>query len=260
VVSEAATHLPFPWRFAAADLCEPRGPVDRHGHVGVHAQAQPGLSYIGVVLPASRLTAPRLRGLADIAERRGSGTLRLTVWQNLLISDIPEAQIPAALAEIEALGLATNASAVRAGLIACTGNVGCRFSLSDTKRHALEIADYLDGRIDLDQPLNIHRTGCPNSCAQHYVGDIGLLATKVDMGGDAEAEGYHLIVGGGSGAEPALGREICRDIPADELPRRLETGLSAYLVQRDPSETFQAFTNRRSVAELATLFGAGASR
>jgi ferredoxin-nitrite reductase len=260
VVSEAATHLPFPWRFAAADLCEPRGPVDRHGHVGVHAQAQPGLSYIGVVLPASRLTAPRLRGLADIAERRGSGTLRLTVWQNLLISDIPEAQIPAVLPEIEALGLATNASAVRAGLIACTGNVGCKFSLSDTKRHALEIADYLDGRIDLDQPLNIHLTGCPNSCAQHYVGDIGLLATKVDMGGDAEAEGYHLIVGGGSGAEPALGREICRDIPADELPRRLETGLSAYLAQRDPSETFQAFTNRRSVAELATLFGAGASR
>jgi ferredoxin-nitrite reductase len=135
VVSEAASHLPFPWRFAAADLCEPRGPVDRHGHVGVHAQAQPGLSYVGVVLPASRLTAPRLRGLADIAERHGTGTLRLTVWQNLLISDIPETQIPAAVGEIEALGLATNASAVRAGLIACTGNAGCKFSLSDTKRH-----------------------------------------------------------------------------------------------------------------------------
>jgi ferredoxin-nitrite reductase len=255
VVSEAATHLPFPWRFAGADLCEARGPVDRQGHVGVHKQAQPGLSYIGVVLPASRLTAPRLRGLADIAEQRGSGTLRLTVWQNLLISDIPEAQIPAAVAEIEALGLATKASAVRAGLIACTGNVGCKFSLADTKRHALEIADYLDARIDLDQPLNIHLTGCPNSCAQHYVGDIGLLATKVDMGGDAEAEGYHLIVGGGSGAQSALGREICRGIPADELPRRLEIGLGAYLAQRDSGETFYAFAQRRSIAELAALFG-----
>jgi ferredoxin-nitrite reductase len=260
VVSEAANHLPFPWRFAAADLCEPRGPVDRQGHVGVHKQAQPGLSYVGIVLPASRLTAPRLRGLADIAERHGSGTLRLTVWQNLLISDIPEAQIPEALGEIEALGLATEASAVRAGLVACTGNVGCKFALSDTKRHALEIADYLDARIDLDQPLNIHLTGCPNSCAQHYVGDIGLLAAKVDMGGDAEAEGYHLIVGGGSGAAPALGREICRDIPADELPRRLEIGLAAYLARRESGESFQAFANRRSVAELAALFGAGASR
>jgi ferredoxin-nitrite reductase len=254
VLSEAATHLAFPWRFAPADLCEPRGPIDRHGHVGVHQQAQPGLSYIGVVLPASRLTAPQLQGLADIAERCGSGTLRLTVWQNLLISDIPEAEMGLACAEIEGLGLATEASAVRAGLVACTGNAGCKFSLSDTKRHALEIADYLDQRISLDQPLNIHLTGCPNSCAQHYVGDIGLIAAKVDLGGEVEAEGYHLVVGGGSGTESALGREICRDIPADELPGRLEIGLGAYLAQRGPAETFQAFANRRSTAELAALF------
>jgi ferredoxin-nitrite reductase len=129
--------------------------------------------------------------------------------------------------------------------------------LSDTKRHALEIADHLDARIDLDQPLNIHLTGCPNSCAQHYVGDIGLLATKVDIGGpgdDAETEGYHVIVGGGSGANLALGREICRDIPADELPRRLESVLGAYLAQRQASESFQAFANRHSVEELAALF------
>jgi ferredoxin-nitrite reductase len=145
---------------------------------------------------------------------------------------------------------------VRTGLIACTGNAGCKFSLSDTKRHALEIADYLDGRIDLDQPLNIHLTGCPNSCAQHYVGDIGLLAANVDLGDDGEAEGYHLIVGGGSGADLALGREICRDIPAGEVPRRLETGLGAYLAQRHSGETFQAFAKRRSIAELAALFGA----
>jgi ferredoxin-nitrite reductase len=259
LVAEAAQHLPFPWRFIAAEECEPRGPIDRHGHVGVHPQAQRGVSYIGVVLPASRLTAEQLRGLADIAARYGSATLRLTVWQNLLISDIPDARIPAALAEVEAVGLATTASAVRAGLIACTGNVGCKFSLSNTKRHALEIADHLDARIDLDQPLNIHLTGCPNSCAQHYVGDIGLLATKVDMGGDLEAEGYHLIVGGGSGSNAALGREICRNIPADELPRRLETGLGAYLAQRDAGEPFQAFANRHSAAELAALFSGEAA-
>jgi ferredoxin-nitrite reductase len=203
------------------------------------------------------LTASQLRGLADIAERRGSGTLRLTVWQNLLISDVPAAQIPEAVAGIEGLGLPTTASAVRAGLIACTGNVGCKFALSDTKRHALEIADHLDARIDLDQPLNIHLTGCPNSCAQHYVGDIGLLATKVDAEGDTEVEGYHLIAGGGSGAELALGREICRDIPAADLPRHLEKGLAAYLAQRQPNESFHAFANRHGVKELAALFSAG---
>jgi ferredoxin-nitrite reductase len=258
LVGEAAQHLPAPWRFVPRELCEPRGPVDRRGHVGVHKQAQPGLCYIGVVVPAARLTGSRLHGLADIAERRGSGTLRLTVWQNLLISDIPEAEIPEAVAEIEALGLLTTASAVRAGLIACTGNAGCKYSLSDTKRHALEIADHLDARINLDQPLNIHLTGCPNSCAQHYVGDIGLLAAKVDMGGDLEVEGYHLIAGGGSGAELALGREICRDIPADDLPRRLEKGLRAYLAQRRPNESFHAFANRHSTEGLAALFEAEA--
>jgi ferredoxin-nitrite reductase len=171
--------------------------VEPSHHLGVHAQKQDGLHYIGVALPVGRLTAVQMRGLADLAASLGSGTVRLTVWQNLLISDIPEAQIPEAVAEIEALGLLTTASAVRAGLVACTGNVGCKFSLADTKRHALEIADHLDARIDLDQPLNIHLTGCPNSCAQHYVGDIGLLATKVDAEGDTEVEGYHLIAGGG---------------------------------------------------------------
>ena len=191
-------------------------------------------------MPASRLTAPQLRGLADIA---GSGTLRLTVWQNLLISDIPLAQVPAAIAEIEALGLLTSASAVRAGLVACTGNVGCKFSLADTKRHALEIADHLDARIDLDQPLNIHLTGCPNSCAQHYVGDIGLLATKVDAEGDREGEGYHLIAGGGSGAELALGREICRDIPADDLPGAWKPCSAPISRDAGRSESFQVFAN-----------------
>ena len=143
---------------------------------------------------------------------------------------------------------------MRAGLIACTGNAGCKFSLSDTKRHALDIADYLDPRIDLDQPINIHLTGCPNSCAQHYVGDIGLLATKVDLGGDNECEGYHLVVGGGSGADLSLAREIYQSIPAGEVPRRIEVILRTFLARRCAGETFHAFTNRHSVDELRRLF------
>jgi ferredoxin-nitrite reductase len=143
-------------------------------------------------------------------------------------------------------------------LVACTGNAGCKFALADTKSHALAIVDYLEPRIALDAPLNIHLTGCPNSCAQHYVGDIGLLATKVDMGGDAEAEGYHLVIGGGSGAELGLGREIARDIPADVLPQRLETLLRGYLGRREAGESFHAFANRHSVEQLAELVTAEA--
>src|SRR5580704_358803 len=144
LVEEAAVYLPFAWRYAGPEINEPRRPIDRSGHIGVHDQAQSGLCYIGVVAPVGRLTGSQLRGLADIAERYGSGTLRLTVWQNLLISDIPQDEVTAATAAIEALGLAVKASAVRTGLVACIGNVGCKFALADTKRHALALADHLD--------------------------------------------------------------------------------------------------------------------
>jgi ferredoxin-nitrite reductase len=258
LMAEAVQHMPAPWRFVPLEACEPRGPIDRQAHIGIHPQQQHGLCYIGVVSRASRLTAAQLRGLADIAARRGSGTLRLTVWQNLLVSDIPEAQVADAVAEIEVLGLAIDVSPIRAGMVACTGNAGCKFALADTKRHALALADYVEPRITLDTPLNIHLTGCPNSCAQHYVGDIGLLATKVDLGGDEEIEGYHLMVGGGSGAEIAFGREIARDIPADALPERLEALLRGYLSRREAGESLHAFANRHSVEELAGLLVAEA--
>ncbi|MBV9015660.1 MAG: NirA family protein, partial [Alphaproteobacteria bacterium] len=253
LMKHAEQFLPKPWRFAPAEWCDRRGPIDRRAHIGVHPQAQPGLSYIGIVARASRLTAAQLRGIADIAERHGSGTLRLTVWQNLILSDVPDAEIADTVAAIAALGLATDVSAVRGGLVACTGNAGCKFALADTKRDALALADHLDSCLTLDEPINIHLTGCPNSCAQHYVGDIGLLATKVDRGGDEEVEGYHLVVGGGAGHQATLGREIARDIPADELPQRLETLLRSYLAARHPDESFHAFANRHSVDELAAM-------
>jgi len=150
---------------AAAIL--PRPVQDKHGHVGVHPQKQLGQNYVGVVCPVGRLSTERLRGLAEIAERFGSGTLRLTVWQNLLISDIPDGRLNAALDAITQLGLDWRASALRGGLVACTGNAGCKFSASDTKRHAAALVDWLEPRIRIDQPINIHLTGCHHSCAQH---------------------------------------------------------------------------------------------
>jgi ferredoxin-nitrite reductase len=253
-MTEATAHLPFVWRYAPTDIAEPREPINRQGHIGVQEQAQPGLSYIGVVPPVGRLTVAQLRGLAAIANRHGSGTLRLTVWQNLLISDIPDAAVGAAVAAIEALGLATAASAIRAGLIACTGNAGCRFALADTKKHGLALAEYLDLRVSLDTPLNIYLAGCPNSCAQHEIGDVGLLATKVDAGGDQEVEGYHIHIGGGSGAEQRLGREIFQSVPTEALPARLEGMLCVYLAHRRTGESFHAFAARHNDAELVTLF------
>jgi ferredoxin-nitrite reductase len=234
---------------AAAIL--PRTAQDKHGHIGVHQQKQPGLNYVGVVCPVGRLTSDRLRGLADIASRLGSGTLRLTVWQNLLLSDIPDAALDDALDAIAALGLDWRATAIRGGLVACTGNAGCKFALGNTKRHAAALADWLEARITIDQPINIHLTGCHHSCAQHYVADIGLLATKVEIGED-EVEGYDLLVGGGAGAEQKLGRLVRPKVAFDDLPPMVLALLEAWQRERaSPEETFQAFTARLSDTALS---------
>jgi len=221
-------------------------------HIGVHEQRQPGLNYIGVALPVGRLTAAQMRGLAAIAERYGSGTIRLTVWQNLLISDVADADVEAAKAAIVVLGLDWRTSPIRSGLVACTGNAGCKFALSNTKGQALALAEHLEATVPMDQPLNIHLTGCPNSCAQHYVGDIGLLGTKVEVGDDL-VEGYDVVMGGGAGADQRLARELYRGVPFPDVPGRIERMLRAYLANRREDETFAAFTNRHRVDELVGL-------
>ena len=152
------------------------------------------------MLPVGKLTCEQMRGLASIAQQFGDGDIRLTVWQNLLISGVPTAKIQDAEAAVEKLGLTTKASSIRSGLVACTGNAGCRFAASDTKRHAEDIARWCEERVELDGPVNIHLTGCHHSCAQHYIGDIGLIACKVSVNDDGDTvEGYHILVGGGFG-------------------------------------------------------------
>jgi ferredoxin-nitrite reductase len=254
---EKVLGAPLP-RVAAVD-CEPRPPLSRTAHVGVHRQKQAGLNYIGVVPPVGRLEAAQMKGLARVAANYGSGTIRLTVWQNLIISDIPDVRLGAAQREIEAMGLAWRASGVRAGTVACTGNAGCKFSASDTKRHAAAIIARVEqsagkesptARLS-DVPVNIHLTGCHHSCAQHYIGDIGLLAAKVSVSDDAEVEGYHLYLGGGYGEARALAREVLRGLPADGVPAVIERLLNAYLSHREsPEEPFHAFARRCSVEQL----------
>jgi ferredoxin-nitrite reductase len=244
---------------APADAITPRPPFDRAAHIGVHPQKQAGLNWVGVVLPVGRLTAEQMRGLAKIAADLGDGDIRLTVWQNLLISGVPDDKVALAEAAISALGLSTKASSIRAGLIACTGNFGCRFSASDTKRHAEEIAEWCEARVTIDGPVNIHLTGCHHSCAQHYIGDIGLIACKVETSEEGGAvEGYHVFVGGGFGPGAALGREIYRDVKAEDAPPMIERMLKAYLAHRDADETFLTFTRRHETDALKAMFAAEA--
>ncbi len=234
----------------------PRPAFDRLAHIGVHRQSQPGLCWIGVALPVGKLTVEQMLGLAGIAKDFGDGEIRLTVWQNLLISSVATAQVEAVEAAIAAIGLSTKATSIRAGLVACTGNAGCRLAMSNTKQHAADIAQWCEARVQFDQPLNIHLTGCPNSCAQHYIGDIGLLGVKIPVSADGDqVEGYHIHVGGGFGPDAVCGREVYRDIKAEDAPRTVERMLKTYLAHRAAAdESFLAFTRRYEVDALKTLF------
>ena len=240
---------------ASAEAITVRPAFDRMAHIGVHPQKQPGVNWIGVVLPLGKLTGEQMRGLAKIAGDLGDGDIRLTVWQNLLISGLRDENVALAAAAIEQLGLAVKASHVRAGLIACTGNAGCKFAAADTKRHAAEIGDWCEPRVNIDTPLNIHLTGCHHSCAQHYISDIGLIAAKVPGATeDDTVEGYHLFTGGGFGPDAEIGQEVYRDIKAEDTPKTVERLLKAYLANRTSSdETFLTFARRHDGEALRKL-------
>jgi ferredoxin-nitrite reductase len=244
-----------------AEAIAPRPAFDRMAHVGVHKQKQDGLNWIGVVLPVGKLSCAQMRGLAKIARDLGDGEIRLTVWQNLLLSGVRDGNVALASAAIEKLGLAVKASQIRAGLVACTGNKGCKFAASDTKGHAAAIGDWCDTRVELDTPLNIHLTGCHHSCAQHYISDIGLIAAKVPGASEEDTvEGYHLFAGGGFGPHADIGQEVFRDVKAEDAPKTVEHLLKAYLAHRSSSdETFLNFARRHDGAALRKLAEAEAS-
>ncbi len=235
----------------------PRLPTDRYAHVGVHPQRQPGLNWVGVVMAVGKLTRPQAEGLAAIAAECGDGDVRLTVWQNLILSGVPDARVPQVEARIAALGLSTTVTPIRAGLVACTGNAGCKFAAADTKRHAMEIADHVEARVAIDVPVNIHLTGCHHSCAQHYIGDIGLIGARVPVNADGDTvEGYDIAVGGGFAENARIGRTLWKGVKAEDAPRHVEALLKAYLGHRHgPAEGFQAFTLRHDAEVLESLVG-----
>ena len=244
-----------PFTRVPPEALAPRPAFDRMAHIGVQRQKQDGLNWIGVSLPLGKLTCDQMRGVAAIARDFGDGEIRLTVWQNLLIPGVRDEKIALASAAIEQLGLAVKVSEIRAGLIACTGNQGCKFAASDTKRHAAEIGDWCESRIDIRTPLNIHLTGCHHSCAQHYISDIGLIGAKVQVGeGDDTVEGYHLFAGGGFGPQADVGQEVYHDLKATDAPETVERLLKAYLAHRaSPDETFLSFARRHDGETLRRL-------
>ncbi len=239
-ISTVETELGRPLRRIESSQWERAEIEDRMAHVGFHPQKQAGKNYVGVVLPVGRMTSEQVRGVAKLARQFGSGRVRLTVWQNLLIPDVDDANCEAVGKALLDLGLDYRATAFRAGLVACTGNAGCKFAASNTKRHAMAIAEYLESRFELDQPINIHLTGCHHSCAQHYIGDVGLIATKVEVH-EEMVEGYDVLVGGGWGKRQAIARIVQEQVPHEQVAPLLAELIDKYLSQRAEGQAFGQF-------------------
>lgn len=252
-LEEVERKLAFPVLRVDVDVCDSRGPIDRAGHLGVHRQAQEGQFYVGVVVPVGWLPAQQARAVAEIADRFGTGEVRLTVWQNLLIPNIAEAKVDAACDALRAAGLDYTAGRILSGTVACTGNRGCRFAATDTKAHALELARSLDAAFPLDQPLNLHVTGCSNSCAQHYIGDIGLMGVKVE--GEA---GYQVNLGGGADNEQGLARELFAALKYTAVQPALHNLFTSFCRSRTEDESLLSFSRRHSVEELRAMCAATA--
>lgn len=252
-IEEVEKKLTFPLVRFPLDQCMQRVAPLSHGHIGAFQQSQPGLNYIGAVITVGRMKPRQMRRLADVAQNYGTGELRLTVWQNLLIPNIPDAFVETVKKNLVKMGFHYQSTTLAGGLVACTGNTGCQWAATNTKGQAVLLARHLEKKVRLDQPINIHLTGCPNSCAQHYMGDIGLLGAKVKQGGDT-VEGYHVVMGGGFGDKQAVAREIFKGVPFNELTTLLEHVLKTYLSKRKYGESFVEFTRRHSVKELQEMF------
>ncbi len=247
----AEAKLDFKLARLPLDQCEPRPRTIPHGHLGVYRQRQPRLNYVGVVVTVGRISVRQMRRLAELTRNYGTGEIRLTVWQNLIIPNVPDGFVETLKRNLVRMGFHHEASSVSGGLVACTGATGCKWAAAHTKEHAVELARYLESRCPLDLPINIHLTGCPNSCAQHYMGDIGLLGTRT---GPDKVEGYHVYVGGGFGQDQGVGRELFRGVSFESLKPTVEKMLRGYLRHREKNENFQAFTRRHDMNSLQTIF------
>ncbi|AFZ04234.1 precorrin-3B synthase [Calothrix sp. PCC 6303] len=224
---------------------------NKHHHLDIHQQKQLNLSYIGIAINLGKISTSNLQKLGEIADVYGNKTLRLTPWQNILIPDIENQNIFKVKSEIANIGLQISASSPQSGIVACTGNQGCKAGITDTKAMATILAEYLTSRISLDLPCKIHLTSCSKSCAYHGKSDITLLGATIEKNG-LRTEGYNLYIGD---LETNFGREIYRNLPSTEISAVVLKILQIYQEKRqDLQETFVNFVNHYEIPTLQKLF------
>ncbi|PYN86780.1 MAG: nitrite reductase [Candidatus Rokuibacteriota bacterium] len=222
-------------------------------HVGIHAQQQPGYCYVGVAVLRGRVTADQMRIAADLADRYGTGAVRTTSMQNFLIPNVRRERAHALARELEGAGFALEASPFRRGTVACTGSEFCKLALTETKGFARGLVESLEQRLPgFDQQLRINVTGCPNSCGQHWIADLGIEGKKVKVDG-AMVDAYYFCVGGAVGRHQAVARPIGLRLPATAVAAAIERLLRAFQADRRPAENFRQFAARHTDEELRGL-------
>jgi sulfite reductase (ferredoxin) len=222
-------------------------------HVGVHAQKQAGLFYIGAAVLRGRITPVQMCVAAGVADRFGSGELRTTNAQNLVIVNILRENIHQVISELETAGLQVRASSFWRGAVACTGTEFCKLAITETKTFTRWLVEELEERLPgFDQQLKLNVTGCPNSCGQHRIADIGLEGKKLKINGRLQ-DAYYFCLGGAVGEHAGFGRPIGYRCAADEVPDAIERLLRHYMFYREGGENLRQFFARHTDAELRTF-------
>jgi sulfite reductase (ferredoxin) len=225
-------------------------------HAGIHPQKQFGLSYVGASVLRGRVTGDQLAAAAELSERFGTGDLRLTVMQNLVFLNIPSHRSAELAQELGQIGLHVQGSQFWRGGIACTGTEFCKLAITETKGFLRWLVEEMEVRLpEFDQQLRLHVTGCPNSCGQHWIADIGLEGKKVKHEGQL-TDAYYFCVGGSVGKHAGVARPVGFRTPAHRVPEALERLLRKYLDEREAGENLRAWFGRRADGELrAALAG-----
>jgi sulfite reductase (ferredoxin) len=230
---------------------EEQAPADVYrDHVGIHPQKQQDYCYVGAAVLRGRITADQMQAAADLADRFASGELRTTNMQNLIIVNVPRHNTDSLAKELEAIGLRVDGSPFYRGTVACTGTEFCKLAITETKSFSHWLVGELEERLPgFDQHLKLHVTGCPNSCGQHWIADIGIDGKKIKVDGRL-LDAYYFCVGGALGLHQATARPVGYRCPATEVPDAIERLLRQYLAARQESENLRQFFARHTDTEL----------
>ena len=236
----------------------PADPIDAHrDHLGVHPQLEAGLYYLGATTLRGRFSGEQMIAVADIADRFGSGELRCTNRQNVIVLGVPDRSVEEAAASLADVGLPTKASTFRRGIISCTGMEFCKLAIVETKERARELIEHLERRVgDVAGSLRINLNGCPNACAQYQVADIGLQGGIARLPDGRRVQGFIVHIGGRLGEDAGFGRRVSsKPIPAEDAKYAVERLVRAYAAERPADGTFADWAADQSDRRLAALAG-----